>query len=651
MRSKTLERLEFEKLKEILKSYILSPCGIEQIESLMPGKNKEEVKDIFEKTQMIEKAIHKGMRLDFSKFSDIKKALGRASTGAPLSFKEIRDIGDFIEGYTRLYESLSDSCDFLLSPEVLKSLKKQIFSMVSEDGELRIDATPELYRIKQKVISLRSEIYEVMTKILRKLEADGIVREAVITIRNGRFVIPLIANFKTDGIIHGYSKSSETVYVEPIEVVSLQNSYVRAVEEEKEEIDRIRRDLSERIGKLSDALYSVWEYVGKLELYYALANFKADYRCEYPEFSKDFIEIVNGYHPLLVSTMGFDKVVPLNLYIDKRVFLVSGPNAGGKTVLLKTVGLFHLMATAGIPVPAEKAVLMFSEDVFAVGFQDEQDLVEGESSFTSYIREIIEVLAEAKEGDLVLFDELISSTDPQEASGIAYAVLEHLLSKGLWVLGNTHLTTLKLLVSQNEEMLNASMEFDPILQRPTYKVKVGEIGVSHAFEIAEKTGLPQEIIAKAKGYVQGESAILDSVIKNLKEKEALYEKLSAEYREKLTSLEEKLKRAEKIGKETAQKIVASAREEVDKLLKEIRREENRDKIKQVAREVKKELIEMEKNYELELKPAADFILEREYFIKPVGVMGVLKEVRRDKALIQIGKTFMEVPLSYLYEKG
>ncbi len=650
MRSKTLERLEFGKLKEILKSYLLSPCGMEQIESLMPGKSREEVKDIFEKTQIIEKAIHKGIRLDFSKFSDIKKALGRARTGAPLSFKEIREVGDFIEGYTRLYESLSDSCDFLISPEILKSLKRQIFSIVSEDGELRVDATPELYRIKQKVISLRNEIYEVMTKILRKLEADGIVREAVITIRNGRFVIPLIANFKTEGIIHGYSKSSETVYVEPIEVVNLQNSYVRAVEEEKEEIDRIRRDISERIGKLSDALFSVWEHVGKLELYCALANFKADYRCEYPEFSEDFIEIVNGYHPILLNMLGFDKVVPLNLRIDKRVFLVSGPNAGGKTVLLKTVGLFHLMATTGIPVPAEKAVLVFPENVFAVGFQDEQDLVEGESSFTSYIKEIVEVLAEAKEGDLVLFDEMISSTDPQEASGIAYAVLEYLLSKGLWVLGNTHLTTLKLLVSQNEEMLNASMEFDPVLQRPTYKVKVGEIGVSHAFEIAEKTGLPQEIIAKARGYVQGESAILDRVIRNLQEKEALYERLSAEYKEKLSSLEEKLKRAEKIGKETAQKIVASAREEVERLLKQIRREENREKIKQIAKDVKKELIEMEKNYELDLRPAANLILEKEYFIKPVGVVGVLKEVRRDKALIQIGKTFIEVPLSYLYER-
>jgi len=651
MRNKTLERLEFGKLKEILKSYVVSPCGIEQIDSLMPGKSVEEVKDIFEKTRLIERAIHKGIRLDFSRFSDIKKALGRACTGAPLSFKEIREVGDFIEGYTRLYESLYDSCNFLLNPEILKSLKRQIYSMVSEDGELRVDATPELYRIRQKVLSLRSEIYEVMTKILRRLEAEGIVRESVITIRNGRFVIPLIANFKTEGIIHGYSKSSETVYGEPIEVVQLQNSYIRAVEEEKEEIDRIRRDLSERIGKLADALYTVWEHVGKLELYYALANFKADYRCEYPEFSSDFIEIINGCHPILVKTLGSERVVPLNLYIDKKVFLVSGPNAGGKTVLLKTIGLFHLMATAGIPVPAEKTVLVFPENVFAVGFQDEQDLIEGESSFTSYIREIVDVLSNAKDGDVVLFDELISSTDPQEASGIAYAVLEHLLSRDVWVLGNTHLTTLKLLVSQNEKMLNASMEFDPVDQKPTYRVRVGEIGVSHAFEIAEKTGLPSEITAKAKEYVQGESAILDSVIKSFREKEALYEKLSSEYKEKLEMLEEKLKKAEKIGKETAQRIIANAREEVDKLLKELRREENRDKIRQLAKEVKRELVDLGRSYELDLKPPVELVLNKEYFIKPVGVMGVLKEIKKDKALIQIGRTFIEVPITYLYEKG
>jgi DNA mismatch repair protein MutS2 len=195
------------------------------------------------------------------------------------------------------------------------------------------------------------------------------------------------------------------------------------------------------------------------------------------------------------------------------------------------------------------------------------------------------------------------------------------------------------------------MEFDPVDQKPTYRVRVGEIGVSHAFEIAEKTGLPSEITAKAKEYVQGESAILDSVIKSFREKEALYEKLSSEYKEKLEMLEEKLKKAEKIGRETAQRIIANAREEVDKLLKELRREENRDKIRQLAKEVKRELVDLGRSYELDLKPPVELVLNKEYFIKPVGVMGVLKEIKKDKALIQIGKTFMEVPITYLYERG
>lgn len=651
MKSKTLERLEFGRLKEILLSYVVSPCGAEAIEQLLPGKTKEEVLEIYSNIEKIEKIALKGTRFDFSAFPAMKKAVIRASTGAPLSFKEIREIGEFIDAYTKLYESLYPSFDFLLNPEILKPLKKQIFAVVDEEGQIRSDATPELVRIRQKILSLREEIQNVLTRILRKFEVNGILRESVITIRNGRFVIPLIANFKTDGIIHGYSKSSETVYVEPLEIVPVQNSYIRAVEEEREEIDRIRRELTERIGNLSTALSEIWELAGKIEMYYVLYLFKSDYGGVYPEFSDEFIEIINGYHPLLVRTLGHDRVVPLSIFVDRRVFLVSGPNAGGKTVLLKTVGLFHLMAASGIPVPAEKAVLVFPKGVYAVGFQDEQDIIEGESSFTAYIKEIVNVLKDAEDGSLILFDELISSTDPQEAAGIAYAVLEELLSRDVWIMGNTHLSTLKLLVSTNREMLNASMEFDPVELKPTFKVRVGEIGVSHAFEIAARSGMSDKIIERARECVQGESALLEITLKNLKEKERLYSIIVTEYKEKLDSLEQKIRKAEKIGRERAMEIVEGARKEVERLLKELRKEENKEKVKQLAREIKKEFSEMEQTYDLDLKPADELTLDKEYFIKPIGITGVLKEVKKDKVMMQIGRAFIEVPINYLYERG
>ncbi|HOP31990.1 MAG TPA: hypothetical protein PKU94_01210 [Candidatus Hydrothermia bacterium] len=651
MRNKTLEVLEFSRLKEILQGYAVSPCGKEALEKLVPQKTKEEAEEIFKHIRVIEKIASKGTRFDFSSFPAIKKALERASTGAPLNFKEIREIGEFIEAYTKLYESLCSSYDFLLSPEILRPLKNQIFSMVGEDGDVRSDATPELFKLRQKIASLRAEIYELLNRVVREYELEGILREPVITIRNGRFVIPVLPNFKTDGIVHGYSKSSETVYVEPMGVVAVQNSYIRVIEEEKEEIDRIRRELTERIEKLSTALFQIWELVSKIELYYILYLFKAEFNGVYPEFSDGIIEIVNGYHPILVKSVGYQGVIPLNISIDKRVFLVSGPNAGGKTVLLKTIGLFHLMAASGIPTPAEKAVLVFPMRVYAAGFQDEQDIMEGESSFTSYIKGIVYILREAIEGDLVLFDELISSTDPQEASGIAYAVLEELMSRGAWVMGNTHLSTLKLLVSRNPDMLSASMEFDPVELKPTYKVRIGEIGVSHAFEIAEKSGMAAEIIENAKRYVQGESALLEVTIKNLREKEHLYSLLVEEYNRKLESLEEKMRKAERIGRERALKIVDEAKKEVEKLLKELRREESKEKVKSLAKEAKKKLLDVEESYDLGLKPVNELVVNREYFIKPIGISGILKEVKKDKVLMQVGRTFIEVPQNYLYERG
>jgi DNA mismatch repair protein MutS2 len=251
----------------------------------------------------------------------------------------------------------------------------------------------------------------------------------------------------------------------------------------------------------------------------------------------------------------------------------------------------------------------------------------------------------------VLFDELISSTDPHEASGLAYATLEELLGRNVWVFANTHLTPLKLLVSSNTGMINASMEFDPIMLKPTYRVRVGEIGVSHAFEIAERCGIPEDIIKRARKHMQGESALLEEVLNSLREKEHIYASLLKEYTEKLSELDEKVKKAEKIAREKASRIIEEARGQVERLLKEIRKEENFEKRRAIIKEVKKELQDVQKNYDLDLKPVQNLELNKEYYIKPIGATGILKEIKKEKVLVQIGKAFVEVPKGYLYERG
>ena len=458
------DRLEYTELKKILDSYISTDAGKLKLEELAPNLPQEEILKRFKLIESIGEIIEGGSRLNFFDFPHIKKALDMALQGASLPTIEIKKVGIFLTEYDKLYESLLGHLpqDILPSPEPLKVLKRKIHSTFEDDGELKEKASPLLYELRVKKRKLREEIYRIFEKLLLDYGRQGLLRDNIITLRNGRFVLPFASHVKPRGVVHGFSKTEETLYVEPFETVEIQNKYVKLIEEEREERERIIREILGLLWENAPLIKEIWEALGFIEVIYALYRFKDEYNCVYPEFKEDKIVIKEGRHPVLVKNKGWDWVVPLDLKLDKRALIVSGPNAGGKTVLLKTVGIFHLMAKSGMPVPAAEAILIRPNHIFAVGFEDEQNLLEGESSFTAVIREIVDVINNVTKGDLVLMDELISSTDPQEASGLAFAVIKYILKKGGWVLGNTHLTLLKMLVSEDREMLNGSMLFDPL---------------------------------------------------------------------------------------------------------------------------------------------------------------------------------------------
>jgi len=645
------DRLEYTELKKILDSYISTDAGKLKLEELAPNLPQEEILKRFKLIESIGEIIEGGSRLNFFDFPHIKKALDMAIQGASLPTIEIKKIGIFLTEYDKLYESLLGHLpqDILPSPEPLKVLKKKIHSTFEDDGELKEKASPLLYELRVKRRKLREEIYRTFEKLLLDYGRQGLLRDNIITLRNGRFVLPFASHVKPRGVVHGFSKTEETLYVEPFETVEIQNKYVKLIEEEREERERIVREVLELLWENAPLIKEIWEALGFIELIYALYRFKDEYNCVYPEFKEDKIVIKEGRHPVLVKNKGWDGVVPLDLELDKRALIISGPNAGGKTVLLKTVGIFHLMAKSGMPVPAVEAVLIRPNNIFAVGFEDEQNLLEGESSFTAVIREITDVINKVTKRDLVLMDELISSTDPQEASGLAFAVIKYILKKGGWVLGNTHLTLLKMLVSEDKEMLNGSMLFDPLTKKPTYKLRIGEIGVSHAFDIALDAGLSQEIVEEARRYVQGKENHLERLISDLQHKESLLERLINEYEEKLAYIKEKERKAEKIAKERAQKIILQAREEVTELIKQLEKEVRKEKKLKMAKAVRKTLQEKTKEYDIFATPAKEFIPGRVYRIKPIGILATLQEVKDKKAIIKVGLREMEVPTSSLYE--
>jgi len=646
-----LDRLEYTELKKILDSYISTDAGKLKLEELSPDLPEEEIIKRFRLIESIGEIIEGGSRLNFFDFPHIKKALDMALQGASLSTIDIKKIGIFLIEYEKLYETLLGHLpeDILPHPEPLKILKRKINFTFDDDGELKENASPLLHELKIKRRKLREEIYRIFEKLLLDYSRQGLLRDNIITLRNGRFVFPFASHVKPRGVVHGFSKTEETLYVEPFETVEIQNRYIKLMEEEREERERIIREVLTLLWENAPLIKEIWNTLGLVELIYALYRFKDEFNCIYPEFREDKIVIKEGRHPVLLKNKGKDRVVPLDLELNKRALIVSGPNAGGKTVLLKTVGIFHLMAKSGIPVPAREAILIKPNHIFAVGFEDEQNLLEGESSFTAVIREIVNVINNVTEGDLVLMDELISSTDPQEASGLAFAVIKYILKKGGWVLGNTHLTLLKMLVSEDMDMLNGSMLFDPLTKKPTYRLKIGEIGVSHAFDIAVDAGLSSEIVDDARRYVQGKESQLEKLISELQKREVLLEKLIKEYEDKLAFITEKEKKAEKIAKEKAQKIISQAREEVGELIKQLEKEVKKEKKLKIAKTIRKTLQEKTKEYDIYTTPAKELIPGRVYRIKPIGILATLQKVKDKKAIIKVGLREMEVPTSSLYE--
>ena len=536
--------LEFESLRELLRGYASSPLGQERIAMLSPSTDHDWIESQQELAQEIGEFRRVGGRFDFSGLIDIDLLVKEARiAGATLETTEIRDVilvvdraaewreivlhppANMKSDWHRVHALSDQVVDF---NEFLRSFRNKI----QPDGTLEDKASPELARIRREIEKQRRSIQESLRGYLRRLSEGGTVQDELVTIRGERFVIPVKVEQKrrVQGVVHGASSSGQTVFVEPLETIEQNNELVRLLEEELAEIHRILLEMTQRIGAKSAEILAAVDALGELELQFAKARFAEDYNCvavtlsqqelcvedpfgdgclrkpalsevEGSGASEARLLLHNARHPLLERNLKAKGivVVPVTVELEgnRRQLIITGPNTGGKTVTLKTVGLLSLMAQSGLPVPADRAEIPVFDAVLA-DIGDYQSIEQNLSTFSAHVTNIDFISRTATAQSLVLLDELGSATDPEEGAALAVAIAGHFGEVGCMTVISTHHTSLKVYAANTPGVVNASVGFDEATLQPTYELKVGVPGASAGINIAKRLGLNPAIIESAR---------------------------------------------------------------------------------------------------------------------------------------------------------
>ena len=527
--------LEFDALRELLRGYASSPLGQNKITSLAPVADSEWINEQQGRTDEVRDFRRAGGRFEFAGLLDIKKFVEKARiAGAILETTEIRDVVLLVDRAAEWREialhppanmrtdwrrtrSLSESIpDYT---QFLRSFRNKI----QPDGTLEDSASPGLARIRREIERQRRGIQDSLRGYLRKLAEGGTVQEELITIRGERFVIPVKIEQKrrVQGVVHGASSSGQTVFVEPLETIEQNNELVRLLDDEMAEIHRILLEMTSLIGEQAQPILASAEVLAELELQFAKARFAEDFNCvavqlstpaasrqdscgdgrPRPSASEARLLLHNARHPLLERNLKLKNaaVVPISVELEgaRRQLVITGPNTGGKTVTLKTLGLLALMAQSGIPVPADRAEMPVFDAVLA-DIGDYQSIEQNLSTFSAHVTNIDFISRTATPQSLVLLDELGSATDPEEGAALAVAIALHFAGTGCMTVISTHHTSLKVYGANTAGVINASVGFDEATLQPTYELKIGIPGASAGIKIAQRLGLNPSIITAAR---------------------------------------------------------------------------------------------------------------------------------------------------------
>ena len=529
--------LEFDKVLEQIAAYTKTVVGGERARALSPSRDLLEIATRLQETSEAKQYLEQGGGLEFGPNQDFRELLQRALLGGLLRGDELFLVRELLRAarYDRTELGRHEEIPMLASvaenlPE-LGDLERAISGAISPAGEVLDNASPVLHNLRQESRHAQNRLNEIMERNLRRLQRSEVVQEPLITQRNGRMVLLIKAElrYRVPGIVHDVSDSGATVFVEPMPAVEVGNRWREARLAEEREVERVLRQLSGMVGMSGEDLLLTLDLMARLDLDIAKARYSAAMNAVAPwvadqEVSERHLKLIRARHPLLTGT-----VVPVSVDLDRDqgVMLITGPNAGGKTVTLKTVGLLAMMAQAGLHVPAEEAHFPRFDGVYA-DIGDQQSIQESMSTFSSHIVNLKGIMTQATVHSLVLVDELGTSTDPEEGSALASAVLRYFQKIGSFVVGTTHHRGVARMVQDQAGMVNASVDLDPSTFEPTYHLTLGLPGRSYALTIAARLGVPQEVIDEARSGISPVEQATEGLLQELQQERRVVEELREE---------------------------------------------------------------------------------------------------------------------------
>jgi DNA mismatch repair protein MutS2 len=684
MNKHLFEVLDYFKIKELLKKELFTFLAKKQLKELQPSSDITIIKQWQEETTEMKNVLEQSGRfpiipLEKDIEADIKQAeiLDSILSAKTLAYMvKILECFHQTKGFFEKYsaEEIPLIKKRASALKYFRVLEKTIKDCINEEAEIVDDASPLLKKIRQKISSIEKKIRDRLESIIRDPQNRSLIQDDIITIRQGRYVIPVKQQEKSKfpGVIHDKSESGLTVFVEPLIVVEFNNELRELFQEEKKEEYRILQKLTALVGESGEDILSNLKYLGELDLINAKAEISKKMNAIEPKINTSgIIRLFQARHPLLKN-----KVVPIDIELGDKfdTLIITGPNTGGKTVTLKTVGLLNLMAQSGLHIPAivDSEIAVFKQIFADIG--DEQSIEQNLSTFSSHMRNIINILNSVDQCSLVLLDELGAGTDPTEGSALAMAVLDLLREKGSRILSTTHYDSLKAYAYLTEGIRNARVEFDEKTLQPTFKISIGLPGKSCAFAVAQRLGLSDLVLKNAEGYLEREKLDLENLIKRMEKdriqiaeslkyieaEELEIKKLKKELEERINALEEEKIKIKLAAYQEAEKIITTAQTKAREIISALRK--NKDIRGKYTKEitaledVKKEIKNQVEKYDLTTEETRYFEEGDYVVIKSLQKEGIIleKNEKKHQYTVQAGNIKLRVSvddIKKLYKNG
>lgn len=633
---RALKTLEYDKVREQVASFCTSSIGKNHIDQLIPETDFEKVVELLEEMDEGLSILRVKGNVPMGGIFDVRPHAKRAQIGGMLSPMELMEIASTIRASRILRNFIEDIEEegAITIPHfgerkeqmpVLTALQHEINDCIDDNGAVLDSASTTLRSIRQSLRAEEAKVRQKLDSLTRGSNASKMLSDAIVTMRNDRFVIPVKQEYRGHygGIVHDQSSSGQTLFIEPESVVQANNEIQRLRVKEKAEIERILLELSAKVQEVAHDLFVLVQILGDIDVILAKGKYGQANKCTKPKMNQNgYIRLVRARHPLI----SIEEAIPNTIEFGQEVtaIVITGPNTGGKTVTLKTVGLCTLMAQSGLPVPAlDGSELAVFDQLFA-DIGDEQSIEQSLSTFSSHMVNIVDILGKFDDRSLVLFDELGAGTDPQEGAALAISILDEVVGRGARVMATTHYPELKAYGYNRPGVVNASVEFDIETLSPTYRLLIGVPGRSNAFEISKRLGLQDSIINQAKSFTGTDRHEVESMIASLEESRRRSEReadeahelleeaqaLRAQLEERLRTYDEKKEALEKKAKEKARKIVDEAKRESEQVIAELK--ELRANASKVVKD--HELIEARKKLE-GIAPADNPVLKKQAQIR------------------------------------